>query len=465
MAGHPITNKNVLSDEEIDQLYRQCHKPNQDKEVDPKLGIFIPFDLTQLDLLKLKLQTWLEPIFRPCDSRNLTNNPPEIFKTDIIFFFIGDDHKHPNIKKELEASINPRKLHAKSKKYPVRKCFSQVHFKSLRQLDLPLSITIRDLFYGVIPSKLVSGYTHIIWMDATISPIHPNWLARLYHTLHSEPFWILGSMTSSQRHDHFDRSHYHMHMNAIYRIGNACFNQFLLRVKHEYRNTMPDLAIHMYRTDYANFREAQHTQHLFRYSNLFIALDLPLTVRPNINIKDWPETFFLIQDKHWARGGKKVILAKDKNTIIETDAGVGEEELKEVPVIKNEIKDEDLEKEKQEKEQKEKERLEKEQKEREMKEQQQEEKEHEAIKEGKEVEKSMKENEQKERLETIENIKEKENEEKERLENIKENENEDNNPIEERHQIPDQPNDNQNPILNDPNLNNVPNEPHNDNPN
>ena len=89
LAGHPITNKNVLSDEEIDQLYRQCHKPNQDKEVDPKLGIFIPFDLTQLDLLKLKLQTWLEPIFRPCDSRNLTNNPPEIFKTDIIFFFIG----------------------------------------------------------------------------------------------------------------------------------------------------------------------------------------------------------------------------------------------------------------------------------------------------------------------------------------------------------------------------------------
>ncbi|OHT01474.1 hypothetical protein TRFO_31702 [Tritrichomonas foetus] len=340
LSGHPITNKNILSDAEIDQLYRQCHKPIQDKEVDPKLGIFIPFDITQFDLIKLKLQTWLEPGFRPCDVLNLSHNPQEIFRTDIIFFFIGDDKKHPHIRREIESSLAPKKIPKKSQKKAVRKCFHNIHFKSLRQLDLPTTITVRDLFYGVIPSKLVSSYTHIIWMDASVSPIHPNWLARLYHYLHSEPFWVLGAMTSSQRHDHFDRSHYHMHMNAIYRIGNACFNQFLIRVKNEYRNTMPDLAIHLYRTDYANFREAQHTQHLFRYSGMFIALDLPMTVRPNINIKDWPETFFLIQDKHWTYGGKKMTISKDHNTVIEADNEVGEEEIKEVPIIKNEIKDE-----------------------------------------------------------------------------------------------------------------------------
>lgn len=379
LSGHPITNKNVLSDEEIDQLYRQCHKPIQDQEVDPKLGIFIPFDITQFDLIKLKLQTWLEPSFRPCNTDNISQNPKEIFKTDIIFFFIGDDLKHQKIKSEIEASFSPIVNSGQSKKLPIRQCFNKIHFKSLRQLDLPTSITVRDLFYGVIPSRLVSSYTHIIWMDSSVSPIHPDWLARIYHTLHSEPFWVLGAMTSSQRHDHFDRSHYHMHMNAIYRIGNACFNQFLVRVKNEARNTMPDLAIHLYRTDYANFREAQHTQHLFRYSNLFIALDIPMTVRPNINIKDWPETSFLIQDKHWARGGQKVFIAKDKNTVIEADNQVGDEELKEVPVIKNELKDEEMEKEKARKEQmkkaeaekenkEEKKQLEKEQKEREKKE-------------------------------------------------------------------------------------------------
>ena len=285
------------------------------------------------------MQNWLEPSYMPCNVTDLNNNNPEIFKTDIIFFFIGDNKKHPRIRKAMLNVLSPNKISPNSSMKPVRKCFNKIHFKSLRQLDLPSSLTIRDLFYGVIPSKLVSSYTHIIWMDASVSPLHNNWLSKLYHTLHSEPFWVLGAMTMSQRFDHFDRSHYHMHMNAIYRIGNACFNQFLNRVKNEYKSTMPDLAIHLYRTDYANFREAQHTQHLFRYSQLFTALDIPMTVKPGVNSSDWPETYFLIQDKHWTYGGKKMIFSKDHNLVIEEDLDDGDEEFKEVPVIKNEIKE------------------------------------------------------------------------------------------------------------------------------
>jgi hypothetical protein len=133
-----------------------------------------------------------------------------------------------------------------------------------------------------------------------MSVIRANWLPALFNTLTSEPFWVLGAMILSKRRDHFDRSHYHIHMNAIYRVGNQCFAQFLARVHTEFVDTPPDLAMHLYRTDYANFREAQHTQHLFRYSRLFLSLDVPVTVRPAVHPGDWPGTYFLIQDKNWA---------------------------------------------------------------------------------------------------------------------------------------------------------------------
>jgi hypothetical protein len=140
-------------------------------------------------------------------------------------------------------------------------------------------------------------------MDISMSVIRPNWLPALFNTLTSEPFWVLGAMILSKRHDHFDRSHYHIHMNALYRVGNQCFSHFLARVRTEFVDTPPDLAMHLYRTDYVNFREAQHTQHLFRYSRLFLSLDVPVTVRPTVHPADWPGTYFLIQERNWAFQG------------------------------------------------------------------------------------------------------------------------------------------------------------------
>jgi hypothetical protein len=182
-------------------------------------------------------------------------------------------------------------------------------------------------------------------MDVSVSPVRDEWVGALHDTLRSEPFWVLGAMTSSKRNDHFDRSHYHMHMNAVYRLSDRCFVDYLERVQKEYGRTTPDLAMHLYRTDYANFREAQHTQHLFRYSRLFIALDVPMAVRSSIKREDWPGTFLLIQDRHYARFGKNPIIARRED--IEKPVEVMQEELTEEDggkdeapnVVQNEIKE------------------------------------------------------------------------------------------------------------------------------
>jgi hypothetical protein len=155
-------------------------------------------------------------------------------------------------------------------------------------------------------------------MDISMSVIRPNWLPALFNTLTSEPFWVLGAMILSKRRDHFDRSHYHIHMNALYRVGNQCFSHFLERVRTEFVDTAPDLAMHLYRTDYVNFREAQHTQHLFRYSRLFLSLDVPVTVRPTVHPADWPGTYFLIQERNWAFQGANEV--KNGLKIVEKEA-------------------------------------------------------------------------------------------------------------------------------------------------
>jgi hypothetical protein len=337
ISGHPLTNRNVLTDTEVDDLFRLCHSRGQDAN-DPYLGIFIPFDSSQIDLIRLKLNVWLELDLCPC---NVTSRGAETNRSDIIFFFLGDPIRHSNLFSQLLKSLDSPSLPS------IRSCFKRILFKSLRDLELPSAITLSDLFYGVVTSELLRSYTHTIWMDASVSPVRAMWVAALHSTLPGEPFWVLGAMTSSKRHDHFDRSHYHMHMNAVYRTSDPCFIEYIRRVRDEYRGTTPDLAMHLYRTDYANFREAQHTQHLFRYSRLFIALDTPMSVRPNIKKEDWPGTYLLIQDRHYARFGRNAVIARREGDgkaveVVkeEIKEGDGDADKERPNIVQNEVKDE-----------------------------------------------------------------------------------------------------------------------------
>ena len=85
LSGHPLTNKYILSDLEIDNLYRACHTRAHYEMPEPNLGIFVPFDSSQIELIKLKLALFLENDFCPC---NISNPGPETAQTEIIFFFL-----------------------------------------------------------------------------------------------------------------------------------------------------------------------------------------------------------------------------------------------------------------------------------------------------------------------------------------------------------------------------------------
>jgi hypothetical protein len=46
LSGHPLTNEHVMTDTEVDNLFRSCHSPTAHEPRDPYLSIFIPFDAT-----------------------------------------------------------------------------------------------------------------------------------------------------------------------------------------------------------------------------------------------------------------------------------------------------------------------------------------------------------------------------------------------------------------------------------
>jgi hypothetical protein len=309
-TGHGVATfgKHLLSDSSVDNVFRECHGKQVELPV-PHLGIFVPFDSSQIGIMQDKIRLWSESEFCPCDVMNESNRGQESEYTDIIFFFLGDGQAHPQLYQTILSSLSAARANAKIQ--TVLPCFSAVLFKSLRDVQLKVDASLTDTFYHILTSSLMKKYTHIVWMDISLSVIRPRWVPVLYSTLLSEPFWMLGGMIMSRQSEHFDQSHYHIHMNALYRVGNICFSEFLGRVQAGFGRTPPDLAMHLYRTDYANFREAQHTQHLFRYSRLFVSLNVPVTVRPTLNISDWPGAYFLIQDENWAFKGAKNVVTVD----------------------------------------------------------------------------------------------------------------------------------------------------------
>jgi hypothetical protein len=111
LSGHPLTNNNLLSDLEVDNLFRSCHSASQDNIDSVYLGIFVPFDTSQIDLIKLKLTTWLDPDFSPC---NQTSLGPETNTTDIIFFFLGDPMRHSALFAEILKTLTVNQISVKS---------------------------------------------------------------------------------------------------------------------------------------------------------------------------------------------------------------------------------------------------------------------------------------------------------------------------------------------------------------
>lgn len=330
LSQHPVSNNFILSDEEVDSIFSNC-SVKDDSARNLNLVIFIPFNENQIDLVIARIEKWKEANYCPCAISKFKQAKPY---TDLIFFFIGDLEKHFWIQSKILRTIVMKSKRIRN----IRPCFDEIHFKSLRDMDLPSRIKIPDLFYGLFNSNLLAKYTHMVWMDITVSTMRKNWLEALYNVIREEePFWVLGSMTLSSLPNHFDPGYYHININALYRVNNKCFNQFLKRVRNEYEYTTPDLAIHLYRTSFVHFREAQYIHHLFRYSRLFISLDIRMFVSTNIKASNWPETYFISQDRHWARFGQPV------NRIQIQQENETKENMENYEEINNEIKEEKVE--------------------------------------------------------------------------------------------------------------------------
>lgn len=274
LSHHPASNRTVLSDAEVDALFAECPRA---ASASPRIAVVLPFRPAQLSLVLAQLEAWKSPARCPCAPRAAAAP-----RSDLILFLAGDAAQHPHLRARVIGALTARTQRQRD----AAQCFGAVRFLSMRDVPLPRRAREADLFYGLLASDALAGYTHALWLDPAAAPLRADWLGALHRAARDgEPFWVLGSLTQARFGRRFERGRYHISLTALYRVGDRCFASFLRRVAAEFGDAPPDLAMHLYRTEYAHFREAQHTQHLFRYSRIFVPID------GGARAEEWPGAF------------------------------------------------------------------------------------------------------------------------------------------------------------------------------
>ena len=273
----------MLSDIEIDQIFNECKRK---KSVAKKQSLVIFYPIYDHNLIKVlnNIKKWKTDNYLPCKFKKESHIKVEPLKTSVSLFFL---FMKKNINKTSSINlINNEFLNVSGLEYNIGKCFNHIIYKSFEEIGLNQSISKSDLLYKVFFNNIFHDYSHMLFIDDTTKLIKSNWINYVYEKMKSEYFWILGSMILSRVNDHFNHDLYSIQMNALYNVDDDCFKMFLKRVKEDIPEKPFHIAINEYRSDYSNFRIAQHTQHLFRYSRLFAAVKLQTSKVPLIMLNN-----------------------------------------------------------------------------------------------------------------------------------------------------------------------------------
>lgn len=224
------------------------------------------------ELIKNLNSTW--KTFSPCSK---AHNYQE-FK-DLIFYF----HKSY----ELLPQNGLQELKQVANFDSIRRCFRKIRFMSADLTDLedkyPLGPS--NMFFKLFHTSLPKEYGSLFWMEPDVFACRSNWLNRLYEefALDTE-FWVKGSILMNSSHvpkgelykDYtFSR---HINGNALYRIGNPEFVQWVLNeVETSFRKSPEtylwswDIAFELIRNSWVNemqWEDYAKTTTRFKYSNL-----------------------------------------------------------------------------------------------------------------------------------------------------------------------------------------------------
>jgi len=161
------------------------------------------------------------------------------------------------------------------------KAFRHVHYLSadLTKYDDKYRLGPSRMFFQIMTeTRLVQeeAYNYLFWMEPDCWPVRPGWLDELYWaaTVGAGHFWVLGSITRSPVPDEYAHIQEHINGNAIYRLDDPVFIDFLRRLHANFDNNLTkylasfDTAIFLFCRSLKPFTEQAKIWHKFVYTNL-----------------------------------------------------------------------------------------------------------------------------------------------------------------------------------------------------
>jgi len=265
--------------EKVDpSVFHNCSKVDLGK----RFAVVIPFVPKQTDRVLSNLKRWSTAEYIPCDALMDTwvRN-----STDLVFYY-DLPLSHPSVADSIGTLTEW--LRYEPLENVITSCFQNVRFISANlspeqsrnsyKMDFIKSSvktegTVRQFYKAVNHPSLVKTYRHFFYMEPDHIPIRKHWLTAIFNDSLQGDFWMKGSLMRYR--PRFScafepyRTQYlrHINGNAIYKLGDPCFERFLESVSKEYPDLAFDTSINFYRLDLRHYATFQYTAHRFQVTD------------------------------------------------------------------------------------------------------------------------------------------------------------------------------------------------------
>mmetsp|Transcript_17498 Transcript_17498/g.38003 ORF Transcript_17498/g.38003 Transcript_17498/m.38003 type:complete len:320 (+) Transcript_17498:363-1322(+) len=226
-------------------VYTQCAAP---RENSPLLFV-VPVVHSQTPRLLASLEQWTRPEVLAACSSNETSIPPGAPKPDLLVWFdLPVDHPmvQPGIRNVQRMIERTPALRDEV----IGRCFGSLRFDSanltLEQSrnsywihplkSIPRTEGSNRQFFALFDyAPITASYEHLQIMEPDMFPVRAGWVDAVAASARSagQNFWIKGSIMRFEQafslaiEPYRSMYQYHINGNALYRVGDPCFNAFL----------------------------------------------------------------------------------------------------------------------------------------------------------------------------------------------------------------------------------------------
>uniref|UniRef100_A0A6T6MI61 Uncharacterized protein n=1 Tax=Timspurckia oligopyrenoides TaxID=708627 RepID=A0A6T6MI61_9RHOD len=224
-------------------VYTECStKPSQSH-----LLITIPVVHTQVPRLLSSLEQWILSDVMPACSNSSESAFQQKHQPDLMIWFdlpLG----HPKVSPSVVLLQNTIEESRQLKDAILSRCFGKILIDSANLTvqesrnsywidpirSFPKTEGSNRQFFALIEnSGLGFEYTHALIMEPDTFPVRPYWIDKVNEAANEGDFWIKGSVMRFEQvfsiaiEPYRSMYQYHINGNALYRLGDRCFESFL----------------------------------------------------------------------------------------------------------------------------------------------------------------------------------------------------------------------------------------------